>query len=98
MKNKLDKFIWQEMHILHANSFIKHSWKMNEDLCFMPNLIQIIIEVVTLSYEPNIHMELHYNLSKNSFNPSLRMMCERELFDIYPYQSMWWQELHLNRK
>ncbi len=72
------------MHISHANVFIKHSWKINDDLCFIPNFIQIIIEVVTLGYGPNIHMELHYNLFKNSFNPSLRMMVWKGAFWYLP--------------
>jgi len=60
MKNRLIRFIRQEMRILHAKFLIKHSWRINEDFSFMPDLIQIIINVVKLGYEPNIQMELHY--------------------------------------
>ncbi len=58
MKNWLSMFIWQEMWILHAKCLIKHFGGFNQDLGFMPNLIQIIIDIVTLCWKPNIHMEL----------------------------------------
>jgi hypothetical protein len=58
MKNWLVRFIWKEMWIFHAKLLIKHSLGIDEDFCFMPNLIEIIINTVTLGYEPNIHMEL----------------------------------------
>jgi hypothetical protein len=58
MKNWLAKSIWQEMQILHAKCLIKHFKRFDEDLSFMLNLIQIIINIMTLGYGPNIHMEL----------------------------------------
>jgi len=48
------------MSNLHAKLLIKYSGRIDEDLCFMLDLIQIIINVVTLGYGPNIHVELHY--------------------------------------
>jgi hypothetical protein len=48
VENWLVRFIWQEMQILHAKLLIKHFGSMYKDLCFMPNLIQIIIGIVTL--------------------------------------------------
>jgi len=56
--NWLVGFIWQEMKISHAKLLIKHSGNRYKDLCFVPNLIQIIINVVTLGWKPNIHLEL----------------------------------------
>jgi len=58
IKNWLVRFIWQEMRILHVKFLIKHSGTIKEDLCFMPNLIQIIVYIMTLGWEPNIDMEL----------------------------------------
>lgn len=60
MKNWLIRFIRLEMRILYAKILIKHSWKINEDLCFMRNFIQIIMDIVMLDYKPNIQMELCY--------------------------------------
>ncbi len=48
------------MRILHAKLLIKHSGGIDEDFYFIPNLIEIIIDIVMLVYEPNIHMELQY--------------------------------------
>ncbi len=47
------------MWILHAKLLIKHFGSMYRNLCFVPNLIQIIINIVTLGYRPNIDLELH---------------------------------------
>jgi hypothetical protein len=58
MENCLVKFIWQEMRILHAKPLIKHIESIYKDFCFVLNLIQIIINIVTPGYKPNINMEL----------------------------------------
>jgi hypothetical protein len=58
MKNWFVRFIRQEMKILHAKRLIKHFGRFDENLNFTPNAIQIIINIVTLGYGPNIHMEL----------------------------------------
>jgi len=58
MKNRLVEFIQQEMCILHAKLLLEHSWRINEILYFVPNLIQIMIHTMTLGCELNIHMEL----------------------------------------
>jgi hypothetical protein len=55
MKIWLVKFILQEMQILHVKFVIKHSRTIDEDLCFMPNLIQIIIDIVTLGTNQIYH-------------------------------------------
>jgi hypothetical protein len=60
MESLLVRFIRQEMRILHAKLLIKHFKKIDEDLCFMPYLIQIIINIVTLGCGSNIYMELQY--------------------------------------
>jgi hypothetical protein len=71
MKIWLVKFIWQEMRILHVKFVIKHFKTIDKDLCFMSNFIQIIIDIVTLGYKPNIPWDYATHLSNNSFNPSL---------------------------
>jgi hypothetical protein len=58
MENWLVRFIQQEMRILHAKLLIKHFGNMYRDLCFAIDLIQIIIDIVTLNYKPNIDLEL----------------------------------------
>jgi hypothetical protein len=58
MKIWLVKFIWQEMWILHVKLLVKYFGTINEILSFMLDLIQIIIDIVTLGCKPNIHMEL----------------------------------------
>jgi hypothetical protein len=58
MKIWFVRFIWQEMWILHVKFLIKYFRMIDENLCFMPDLIQIIIDIVTLGCEPSIHMEL----------------------------------------
>jgi hypothetical protein len=60
VKNRLVRLIWQEMNSLHAKLLIKYFGGIDEDLCFMLELIQIIIDGVMLGYGPNIHVELHY--------------------------------------
>jgi hypothetical protein len=47
------------MWILHAKLLIKHFGNMYRYLCFVPNLIQIIINIVMLGCRPNIDLELH---------------------------------------
>jgi hypothetical protein len=42
----------------------------------MLNLIQIIINIMTLGWEPNIHMELCNTSLKKKFNPSLTMIVQ----------------------
>jgi hypothetical protein len=46
------------MQILHVKILIKHFGSMYRSLCFVPNLIQIIIDIVMLGCRPNIDMEL----------------------------------------
>jgi hypothetical protein len=58
MKIWLVRFISQEMWILHVELLIKYFRMIHEFIFFMPNLIQIIIDIVTLGCELNIHMEL----------------------------------------
>jgi hypothetical protein len=57
-ENWLVKFIRQEMWISHAKLLIKHL-EAYRDLCFGPDLIQIIIDIVMLGCTPNIDLELH---------------------------------------
>ncbi len=59
MENWLVKFIREEMWILHVKLLIKHSRSMYKDLCFALDLIQIIIDIMTLGYKTNIDVELH---------------------------------------
>jgi hypothetical protein len=40
-------------------NLIKHFGGMYRDLCFVLDLIQIIIDIVTLGYKPNIDLKLH---------------------------------------
>jgi hypothetical protein len=40
---------------------------MYRDLCFVPNLIQIIIDIVVLGYRPNIDLELCKKCFKEFF-------------------------------
>ncbi len=58
MKNWLVKFIRLKMWILHAKLLIKHFGRFDQDIYakFHPN----ILDIVTMGYGPNIHMELHY--------------------------------------
>jgi hypothetical protein len=55
MKIWLVMFILQEMQILHVKLVIKHSRTIDEDFGFMPNLIQIIIDIVTLGTNQIYH-------------------------------------------
>jgi len=48
------------MDLLHATLLAKYSKRINGNLCFTLNLIQIIIDVVKLDYIPYIHSEQHY--------------------------------------
>jgi hypothetical protein len=48
------------MQILHVTILIKHFGEINENFCFMLDLIQTFIIIVALSYKPNINMELQY--------------------------------------
>jgi hypothetical protein len=47
------------MNSLHAKLLIKYFRQIDEDFCFILDLIQIIIDVMMLDNGPNIHMELH---------------------------------------
>jgi hypothetical protein len=58
VENWFVRFIQHKMHFLHAKLFMKHSGNMYRYLCFVPDLIQVIINIVMLGYIPNIHMEL----------------------------------------
>jgi hypothetical protein len=60
MQNTHMKKKKKKKHILHATLLAKHSKGINDNLCFTLDLIQIIIDVVTLDYIPYIHIELHY--------------------------------------
>jgi len=63
MENWPVRFIQQEMRILHAKLLIKQFRRIDEDFCFMPYLIQIIINIVTLGYGSNIHgIAIHISL------------------------------------
>jgi len=75
MKIWLVKFIWQEMWIFHVKLLIKHFKTIDKHLCFMPNLIQIIVNVVTLGYQIYT-WNCATRLSKNPFNPSMRMIVQ----------------------
>ncbi len=59
VENWLVKFIKQEMQISHAKLLIKLFKCMYRDFCFVPYLIQIIINIVMLSWKLNIHLELN---------------------------------------
>ncbi len=48
------------MNILYVKLFIMYFKTIDGDLCFMLDFIQIINDVVTLGYRPNIHSELCY--------------------------------------
>ncbi len=58
MENWLVMFIQQEMWISHANVLFKHFGSMYRYLCFVPYLIQIIIDIVTLGCQPYIKLKL----------------------------------------
>jgi hypothetical protein len=58
VENWFVKFIRQEMQILHAKFLIKHSGSMCGDLCFLLDVIQAIIYIMTLGYILNINLEL----------------------------------------
>jgi hypothetical protein len=44
------------MQISHAKLLIKHFRSMYKDLCFVPYLIHIIINIVKLGCKPNIQL------------------------------------------
>jgi hypothetical protein len=48
------------MNILQATFLTKYSKGIDGNFCFTLDLIQIITNVVTLDYEPNIRNELRY--------------------------------------
>jgi hypothetical protein len=48
------------MNILQATFLTKYSKGIDGNFCFKPDLIQIITNVATLDYEPNIHNEFCY--------------------------------------
>jgi hypothetical protein len=58
VENWLDRFIRPKMQILRAKLSIKHFGSMYRNFCFMPNLIQIIINIVILGCRLNINLEL----------------------------------------
>jgi hypothetical protein len=96
MKIWLVMFILQEMQILHVKLVIKHSRTIDEDFGFMPNLIQIIIDIVTLGTN-----QIYHGIVQHIFPifPLIQSwQCEMELLDMHPYQSMWQWELHSNKK
>jgi hypothetical protein len=76
VENWFIKLIRQEMQILHAKFLVKHSRNMYRDLCSVPNLIQLIIDIMMLGCRPNTHLELSKTFSKNSFNPGQKMWCK----------------------
>jgi hypothetical protein len=55
------------MQILHAKLLIKHFGSMYRDLCFATDLIQIIIDIVTLGCKPNIDLELRKTFFQEFF-------------------------------
>jgi len=44
---------------------------IDENLCFMPNLTQTIINIMMLDYKPNIHKELHYTFFQEFLSSKL---------------------------
>jgi len=62
MENKLVKISWQEMIFLHVTRLAKYFKGSTVicNLCFTLNLIQIIIEIVTIGCKSYIHGELCY--------------------------------------
>jgi hypothetical protein len=83
MKIWLVKFIWQEMWILHVNFLIKHFKTIDKHLYFMPNLIQIIINIVTLGCQIYT-WNYATHLSKNSFNSSMIMIVQNGILRHLP--------------
>jgi hypothetical protein len=67
MENNLVRISQQKISILRVTVFAKYFEGVNGNLCFMPNLIQIIIDVGTLGCRPYIHNELCYTLLKEFF-------------------------------
>ncbi len=67
MENNLVRISKQKMSILGVTFFTKYFQGVNGNFCFMPNLIQIIIDVAMLGYRPYIHNELCYTLLKEFF-------------------------------
>jgi hypothetical protein len=65
LENWLVSFIWQKMQISHARLLIQHSGSMYREKKFAPNLIQIIIDIVTLGCRPNIDLELHKTFTRS---------------------------------
>jgi hypothetical protein len=70
------------MWILHAKCLIKHSGSTYKDLCFAPDLIQIIIDIVKLGYKPNIDVELHKTFFQKFFQSMLKTNDVRCTFSI----------------
>jgi hypothetical protein len=93
MENRLVRFTWQEMWILHAKCLIKHSRRMYKSLCFVPDLIQIIINITMLGCGPKINVELHKNFFQEFFQS-----CEMHISHVHPFENMWWSEFHSNWK
>ncbi len=52
------------MWISHEKFLIKHFGNMYRDFCFVLDFIQMIINIVTMCYKPNINLELHKRFLK----------------------------------
>lgn len=61
---------------------IKHFGSMYRNLCFEPNLIQIIVDIVMLGYGPNIDVELCKTFleNKNALRQELHLVATRSFF------------------
>ncbi len=79
----MSRFLWKigllslsnkKCGFCNAKLLIKHSGNMFIFYFFVLDLIQIIINIVTLGYRPNIHWNWARHFSKNSFNLGWKMM------------------------
>jgi len=87
LENWLVKFIQQEMWISHAKLLIKHFGSMYGDLCFVPNVIQVIIYIVMLGYIPNIDLELQKTFLQEFFQFRIKIDDARTLIEAYGYHN-----------
>jgi hypothetical protein len=72
VENWLVKFIRQEMWILHAKLLVKHSGNMYRDLCFVLEVVHVIIYIVTLGYRLNIDLELRKAILYEFLQPRMQ--------------------------
>jgi DNA polymerase sigma len=83
------------MRISHAKKLIKHFGSMYRDLYFTIDLIQIIINIVTLGCKPDINLELHKTFFQEFFQSMTANDSARTLIEACGDHNSIWIENHM---